>query len=249
MEGLWFSRTVAPAAEKVVSSSSIRRRHRTWLPSLRPAWLLVPVLLVAGPVRAQTNGGDEVVTARARPAEIALRAIEAKLARDPSNIDIALERIGALWLIGVTQEPAVDEALAALDSLAPRLAQGDTRTRARADALRGALFTLKAKHAFWPPEKLKHVRHGMRELDRAVEAAPRDPRVRYLRLVCGYYLPGFLGRGDEVRRDFEALASLLPGAADEFPPALYRSILRFVIAKGEIDPFRRANLERILKNG
>lgn len=174
-----------------------------------------------------------------------LRSVEEELARDPGNRELAYQRIGALYLVGVQEEWAVKDALAALDSLDSTEPADSTMSL----AYRGALTTLRGKHAFWPHSKLRHVRSGLSQLDRAVEHDPASARIRYLRLMSGYYLPGIFGRGDEVRTDFEALAQLLPGAAAEFPRRLYEEVCRFVLENGELGVDDTEVLRRVLDAG
>jgi hypothetical protein len=84
-------------------------------------------------------------------------------------------------------------------------------------AYEGALATLRAKHALWPPRKLQHLRAGLAVLDATIEAHPEHAEARYLRLMSCYYLPSILGRGGSVQEDFAALARLLPGAPGPVP--------------------------------
>lgn len=172
-----------------------------------------------------------------------LRCVEEELARDPGNRELAYRRVGALYLVGVQEKWAVEKALAALDSLDA----GTAADSALSLAYEGALTTLRGKHAFWPHSKLRHVRSGLSQLDRAVERDPASARIRYLRLMSGYYLPGIFGRGDEVRADFTALVRLLPAAAAEFPRRLYEEICRFVLANGGLEETEAEVLRRVLE--
>jgi hypothetical protein len=115
----------------------------------------------------------------------------------------------------------------------------------RLDGYHGAFTVLRARHSFWPHQKLSHVRAGLAELDRAVDAAPNDAVLRYLRLMGGYYLPGLFGRGDEVSADFSTLARLLPGANAEFPGPMFGVIARFVLENGDIPAEDAAALEAL----
>jgi hypothetical protein len=210
------------------------------------AVLAVLAVLNAGPALAQAAAGTEPVPPSRDAMGFAqlleeLRAAEAALAVEPSSRELALRRLGALYLVGVQEKWATRTGLAALDSLPPAPAPGD---EALPEAYRGAFTVLLGKHAFWPHDKLKHVRNGLAALDRVVERSPDSARIRYLRLMSGYYLPGLFGRGDEVRADFAALARLLPGAAPEFPPRLHREIVRFVLENGGLAEPDRERLER-----
>jgi hypothetical protein len=113
-------------------------------------------------------------------------------------------------------------------------------------AYRGALVTLQAKHAAWPPRKLTYMREGLRLLDGAVAASPDAAEARSLRLMSCYYLPGFFGRRGSVREDFAALARLLPQVRARYPAELYGAIARFVVEKGRLDAGERRALEATL---
>jgi len=113
-------------------------------------------------------------------------------------------------------------------------------------AYRGALVTLQAKHAAWPPAKLRYMREGLRLLDGAVAGVPDAAEARYLRLMSCYYLPGFFGRRGSVREDFAALARLLPAVRGRYPAALYEAIARFVVEHGKLEAEPRRALEATL---
>ena len=50
-----------------------------------------------------------------------------------------------------------------------------------------------------------------------------------------------------VREDFAALATLLPGARDDYPAELYGVVSRFVLEKGKLTAAERAPLEATLE--
>jgi hypothetical protein len=83
-------------------------------------------------------------------------------------------------------------------------------------------------------------------MDSAVEQDPGAADLRYLRLMSGFYLPGILGRGDEVERDLDALARLLPQSRDRFPIAIFPEVVKFVLENGDPAPDQRRTLEGLL---
>ncbi|HEU0012382.1 MAG TPA: hypothetical protein VFQ45_01790 [Longimicrobium sp.] len=143
------------------------------------------------------------------------------------------------------EEAAIDRGLREVQRLAP--AAADAEERATLEAYRGALVTLRARHAFWPRQKLRHVREGLAVLDAVVAAHPRHAEARYLRLVSCYYLPRFLGRGWSVREDFARLGALLPSVRGRYPRDLYAAITRFVLDHGRPSPEVRRALEASLE--
>ncbi len=146
-------------------------------------------------------------------------------------------------------DAAIAAAAAEIEALrAPGSDCAGSPSAAVLDAYSGALTTLRAKHGWWPPDRLGHLNRGFELLDGAVAAEPDEVEVRYLRLMSAYYLPGLLGRGWSVREDFEALFHLLPGASGAFPPDIYRPIVRFVLEKGSPPAEARRALEEALRD-
>jgi hypothetical protein len=153
-----------------------------------------------------------------------------------------LTRIRQLYLAAVQKESAIVQGLETIDGL--RAAGiGGSDVDAVLMAYRGSLVTLRAKHAVWPPTRLRHLRDGLDILDDVVARYPENAEVRYLRLMSCYYLPGILGRGWSVREDFEALARLLPAARHGYPPELYHAIVTFVRENGDLAPELRESLD------
>lgn len=150
-----------------------------------------------------------------------------------------MDRVRQLYLESVEREGAIAEGLRALESEAPS---------PLADAYRGALITLRAKHARWPVARVRHLRAGLPLLDGAVRARPDQAEIRFLRLLSCFYLPGVLGRGGSVREDLAALARLLPGAGATFGP-LYPAAVRFVVEHGTLTEAQRAALLQALEPG
>lgn len=163
---------------------------------------------------------------------------------------VDLEPLRELYLASVRDGDAIPRGM---DEIRRLRARGSVAAGSPLDATltayEGALVTLKAKHAFWPAQKLRYLRQGLTILDRTVAAHPEHAEARYLRLMSCYYLPGILGRSGSVRDDFAALARLLPAVRPQYPRPLYEAIVRFVLEKGRVDPHARRALEASLKPG
>lgn len=169
------------------------------------------------------------------------------------QISLPLVQVRAHYLEAVHEESAIERGMAAVEaartSLYAReegLEEVDPADVAVLNAYEGAFITLKAKHGLWPPARLRHLRDGLKILDQSVADAPHQPEIRYLRLLSSYFLPGILGMGQSVDEDFAALAELLPTAAGNYPPELYRTMVRFVLENGDPEPRQRAALEAVL---
>jgi hypothetical protein len=116
-------------------------------------------------------------------------------------------------------------------------------------ALEGALEVIRAKHARWPPNKLKHLKAGVSVLDSLVAVAPGSPQVRYLRLASCYSLPFFLSRDKSVKEDLAFLAAYLPDQDGAFSPPVHRLVLEFVLGANSLDPDQRLRIEEALTRG
>jgi hypothetical protein len=173
-----------------------------------------------------------------------------------------LERLWTLYHLGVGEEERLDEAralAAELRSLADASrsrgidASGTPGAEAPGlegivvEALGGAVEVARAKYTRWPPSKLQHLRTGMETLDRLAADRPDDLRVRYLRLVSGFYVPFFVKREEVVREDLRVLAAGLPERPEGFSPSLFVGVARFVLEHGDPTPEERRRLVAALR--
>lgn len=211
-------------------------------------WALLALLPI--PVSGQASSGSSD-QARAIPAA-GVEYLESWANRrlqesDPDATDTPtrVERLWALYFLAVQEESHVEPAQEALRSLRTEASDAPDALQ-MVEALAGAIQVIRAKHAFWPPSKLKHLRRGLEALDRLVQARPREPAIRYLRLVSCYYLPFFLEREESVEEDFQALVRLLPAGPGAFPPSLFPGVVTFVLQEWEMTPGERAELEALL---
>jgi hypothetical protein len=200
----------------------------------------------AGDARAADRAADRAAAGEPR-GETAREPAGAVGDAIPGEPGEGLMRLRELYLAAVSDRSAIDRGLAEVVSLrATPAARASVRLDATLSSYEGALVTLRAKHAVWPPRKLQHLRDGLAVLDSVVAAHPGHAEARYLRLMSCYYLPSILGRSDSVREDFAALAGTLPSVRAEYPPELYRAIVRFVLENGSPDPQARAALQQSL---
>lgn len=148
----------------------------------------------------------------------------------------------------VEDESAIERGLREADAVRARSPRSSgSHLDATLSAYRGALVTLRAKHALWPRAKLRHLRAGLAVLDSTIARHPDHAEARYLRLMSCYYLPGVLGRKWSVREDFAALARLLPHVRHQYPADLYDAVTRFVLERGALPPERRVELRAALE--
>lgn len=69
----------------------------------------------------------------------------------------------------------------------------------------GSSHTLRASETFWGPSKLKYIRRGEKLMNQAIDAAPDDPRVRFIRAVNAYRLPKRFEKRPVAVADFSLL--------------------------------------------
>lgn len=72
----------------------------------------------------------------------------------------------------------------------------------------GSAYTLRSAESFWGPKKLEYLKRGGTLMDEAVKAAPKDPRVRFIRAVNGYKVPRRFKRRAIAVSDFLILLPL-----------------------------------------
>ncbi len=73
----------------------------------------------------------------------------------------------------------------------------------------GSCRVLESKEAVLPWKKGELAREGLKLLDRAVNMAPENLEVRFVRGVSSYPLPFFFGVGDQAKEDFAFVAARL----------------------------------------
>jgi hypothetical protein len=161
--------------------------------------------------------------------------------------DDELERLRHLYIQAVERSEAVAAGLEEVRRMRrSHPDSADSHSHLTFRAYEGALLTLRAKHGFWPPARLRHLREGLEILDDVIARDPAHAEARYLRLMSCYYLPGILGRGDSVREDFAVLARLLPEVRDQYPADLFDAIAGFVLKNGKPDEEAEGELKSSL---
>ena len=75
-------------------------------------------------------------------------------------------------------------------------------TNAVALAYRGSLWVMQSRHSWWPPNKMKYLKRGGEELDRAVDLEPDNMMVRLIRGINGLGLPSYADRLQTSLEDF-----------------------------------------------
>jgi 15-cis-phytoene synthase len=164
------------------------------------------------------------------------------------QVDSLLSETRGHFFAAVTDREPVEAGLRAAAAL--RAAAEDAGRHELADAARvyqGAFLLYRARDGRVGPTRLRDLRAGLALQDSSATTSPGDAEIRYVRLMSGYHLPGVFRRGRVVREDMAALAELLPGSRQRFPPALYAEAARFLLEHGRLSKDSAAALEESLR--
>jgi len=134
-------------------------------------------------------------------AQPTIKDLEDTLSRNPSDV-AALVQLGKLYhdRAAAGDNDAVEKGFTYLD----RALELDS-SNAVALAYRGSLWTMRARDAWWPFNKLSKVDRGVDEMDKAVDRAPENITVRLVRAINGVQLPEMFHRLPVALKDFDHL--------------------------------------------
>jgi hypothetical protein len=69
------------------------------------------------------------------------------------------------------------------------------------NAYKGVCKTMLADYMYMPTSKLSYFNDGKADIEKAIGAQPKNPELRYLRLLVQLNAPFFLGYNDEIDTD------------------------------------------------
>lgn len=130
----------------------------------------------------------------------------------------SLEEVRSLYQRAESGEEAAEDLLELLEEV------GEEEPVLLAYKASGTM--LMAKHVFSPFSKLSYFKKGKELLQKAVDAAPDNVEIRFLRFAIQDSTPGFLGYKDRLEEDKEFLLRELPNVDD---PALKQLVLPFLL--------------------
>ncbi|GAB4407100.1 MAG: hypothetical protein OHK0053_33650 [Microscillaceae bacterium] len=111
-------------------------------------------------------------------------------------------------------------------------------------AYRAASEALQAKNAWNPFEKLMRIQEAQRIFAKAVEAAPENVEIRFLRFSIQANTPALLGLSQEIRADKQKILANLAEA--ELPEKMRPAIADYLIQSGVCQPPEIAFLKTLL---
>ncbi|MDG5766798.1 hypothetical protein QA596_04905 [Balneolales bacterium ANBcel1] len=104
-------------------------------------------------------------------------------------------------------------------------------------AYHGATKTLLAKHGRNPFARLSNLRSGLQTLDEATDRSPGEFEIRFLRFSVLHHLPSFLGYGDQLDEDTQAVFELLVNQEQfqHMDVQMACNLMEFIIESGRLD--------------
>ena len=75
------------------------------------------------------------------------------------------------------------------------------------DCYIGVCSTMYAEYATWPLEKLEYFNDGKKILETKISTLPKNPELRYLRLMVQLNTPSFLGYNESIEDDINVFST------------------------------------------
>ncbi len=108
----------------------------------------------------------------------------------------------------------------------------------------GAAMTLNAKHGRNPFSRLSNLRSGLQKLDDAAETTPGDFEIRFLRFSVLHHLPSFLGFGEQLSNDTQAVFEMLVDEEyyQQIDAEMAGNVMEFIIESGRLNETQQSNI-------
>lgn len=111
----------------------------------------------------------------------------------------------------------------------------------------GALTAIQGKHAFWPHQKIRLVKRGLKMMDEAMEQANDDLEALFVYAVLNKNLPGIFGREEKADQAFLRLLKLLPTGYPNYDLSFISDMLVSLKNHLELSAQELADIENIEK--
>ena len=205
--------------------------------------LYQPIAIQEAPPQASDT--EAAIAASVEAARVALPELNHRIEHQPQALDLRIETLGLLYVLGVEDRSYLDQGDAEIERVRDLQPTDDLATAAILTAYAGAYEVVRAKHANWPFHKLGHVKDGLKQLDAAVMARPEDPRIRFLRLTSCVPLPFFIGRGESVTDDTQALATILVAGDHSLSEESAQEMATFLLHQTELEGDMRVSVASV----
>lgn len=159
------------------------------------------------------------------------------------SVETLLKRAREKFHTAVEDKKHIEPAI----KLFEQIARQEPKYVGRVEVYMGALVTLKGKHAFFPPTKLKWTKRGLAIMDNGLKKAPADIEALFIHGAVCYHLPFFFQRGDDAQRNFKEISKHMPSQMHTYPSELVVNIIVFLLEKAKLTDDEKVYL-RTLKD-
>lgn len=104
----------------------------------------------------------------------------------------------------------------------------------------GAAHMMMAKHVINPFSKMSHFNKGKKIYTRAIQLAPENIELRFLRFAVQSKTPGFLGYKENLEEDKNFLLSQIKEVSDR---ELYKMIVEYLLTSKSLSVAEKEKLE------
>lgn len=153
--------------------------------------------------------------------------------------DSLLTQARRLYYASLKDKSKLDTAISAFEKIGLQEAHLHGRTQTYI----GSLTAVRAKYAFWPHQKWKWAKSGLRIMDAGLAQSPDDIEALFIHGTTCYYLPKFFGRSDEAQHSLREIVRLLPQHAHDYDPQLLGNVIKFLIDKLKLTEGEREHLK------
>jgi hypothetical protein len=158
-----------------------------------------------------------------------------------AETDSLLTQARLLYYESLKDKSKLELAIAMFEKIGER----EARLQGRAQTYVGSLTAVKAKYAFWPHQKWKWAKSGLRLMDAGLALSPNDIEALFIHGTTCYYLPKFFGRSDEAQRHLREIVRLLPEQAHDYDPQMLANVIKFLMDKLKLTEEERRHLHVI----
>ncbi len=166
------------------------------------------------------------------------------LAANTPAADSLLQQGRTLYHLSVDDKDMVRPALHIFEEIQNRFPE----LKGKAMCYIGSLYALKGKHAFWPFRKLSWVKKGLAVMDSALQYAPDDIEIRFIRGSTMFFLPSFFDREHDALQDFHRILALLPENTGQSNPGTLKNALTFIRENITLSSEEKAKVDSMLED-
>lgn len=155
-----------------------------------------------------------------------------------AETDSLLTQARRLYYESLKDKSKLEAAIAVFE----KIGKQGARLHGRAQTYIGSLTAVRAKYAFWPHQKWKWAKSGLRVMDAGLAQSPDDIEALFIHGTTCFYLPKFFGRSDEAQHSLREIVRLLPQQAHDYDPQLLGNVIKFLIDKLKLTESEREHL-------